>query len=448
MNPTLHRPSVLLTCLFLLLGPACEQEASQSDIGADKSEQADGHGGKADGIDICAAWDWYDDDFCDDPYGWCALPDPDCGDDGDSCAEGSTWSGEADEGCIQEPSPPAVFADAVVIGSRGSTSSDLRAWASIAVDDTDGVHVVYVGQGTQPTYARASDAWLPIQLDDQYVRGGLTLAADAQVHVAYIDSSYQLQYLLVEDGVVVDRDEPASVAHSVGLALGPVDTHLVYGSGSNSNRVTGRAGELGDWRAEAIAELGSTTAAPESPAVAIDPNGIVHAVYGTRPAAYDFRSASVLRYARRDAAGTWSDEAIVRATRDGGSITVGADGAPFSVYRGFVDGHQTLMSASRRDGTGGPWEVTPVFGAGVFGASPGVATAADGTLHIAYRERGSLLQHTQRAPGGDWSEPTVLDTNVSMSSSDRVSIAIASDDAIHIVYSDTESREVRYTTRP
>jgi len=253
---------------------------------------------------------------------------------------------------------------------------------------------------------------------------------------------------LLEDAVVVDRDEPISFAHSVGIGLGPSDTHIVHGSGSNSNRVTGRTGEVGDMQTQPISDLGSTTAAPESPAVVVDEVGGVHVVYGTRPAAYDFRSASVLRYAHRDPAGTWSDEVVVGATRDGGSLTVSPDGAPFSVYRGFVDGAQTLMSAQRREGSEGPWETTPVFGPGVYGASPAVATAGDGTLHVVYRASGSVLQHTWRPLGEDWAEPAILDPSVRMSSSDRVSLAIASDDAIHVVYSDTETREIRYTTRP
>ncbi|MGH1344740.1 MAG: hypothetical protein ACRBN8_24485 [Nannocystales bacterium] len=444
--PFHSRPALLAS--LLLLGPGCTEDSPDADVGADKAEQAEGHGGKADGVDICAAWDWYDDDFCDDPYGWCDLPDPDCGADGDTCPQGSTWSGLADEGCIADAGVPAVFSEPEVIGARGSTAFELRAWARVAVDHADRVHVVYVGQGTQPTYAAEGDGWQPHVLDEQYVRGGLAVAADTQVHVAYVDSSYRLRSLLVDDAVVVDRDDPVSVAHSVGIAVGPSDTHIVHGSGSNANRLTARTGEIGDMQVQPISDLGSTVAAPESPAVVVDQRGGVHVSYGTRPAAYDFRGGSVLRYAHRDPTGTWSDEVVVGATRDGGSLTVSANGAPLAVYRGFVDGEQTLMSAQRRDGTEGPWEVSPVFGPGVYGASPAVATAGDGTLHVVYRASGSVLQHASRPLGEGWSEQTVLDPSVAMSASDRVSLAIASDDALHIVYSDTQTREVRYVTRP
>ena len=86
----LHRLSFLgLVCAVA----ACDEE----DVAADKADvAADAQAsGKGDQLDICAGWDWYDDDFCDDPYGWCAQPDPDCGPDGDSCPDGFTWSGRA-----------------------------------------------------------------------------------------------------------------------------------------------------------------------------------------------------------------------------------------------------------------------------------------------------------------------------------------------------------------
>ncbi len=442
----LNRRCVLVACL-LLLGPGCTQDPSEDEIAADKAEQADGYEGKADGIDNCAMLEWYDDDFCDDSYGWCPLPDPDCGADGNSCPDGFTWSGLAGEGCVREADTSAFFSQPERIGTRGFTAADPRAWATVAVDHEDSVHVVYVGQGYQPTYTTAHDGWQSRPLDVLEVRGGLTLAADTQVHVAFVDSYDQLHYVLVDNRRVVDRDELVSVAHSVGIGVGPNETHVVHGAGRNSNRLTGRSGEVGDMQSQPISDLGNTIAAPQSPAVAVDEGGGVHVVYGTRPAAYDSSSAPVLRYAHRDPAGTWSDEVLGGATQDGGSLTVSAQGAPFAVYRASVDGVQTLMSAQRRDGSEGPWEAKPVFGPGVYGASPGIATAGDGTLHVVYLASDNVLQHAERAPGEDWAEPVILDPRVRMSSSDRVSIAIASDDALHIVYSDTETQEVRYTKR-
>ena len=160
-----HPPLVLA----LLCGLSACDPAAEDDIATEKAEVADEASaeGKADQIDICAGWDWYDDDFCDDPYGWCAQPDPDCGPDGDSCAVGWTWSGRADEGCVEEePAPtPLVFGSAQVIGQRASTAFDVRAWAAVAVDASGGVHAIYSDWGRRPIYARPEDDWMPHTLD-------------------------------------------------------------------------------------------------------------------------------------------------------------------------------------------------------------------------------------------------------------------------------------------
>ncbi len=450
MKTAPFRYPTFLAASLLFTIPSCTQDSTGEATAADKAELADAQSGKADGVDICAAWDWYDDDFCDDPYEWCQLPDPDCGPDGDSCPSGWTWSGEANEGCVETPAAPAEFSEAQVIGHRYSTASELRAWANVAVDDTNTVHAVYVGSGIKPTYATPTDGWVPHVLDTNYVRAGLTVAADTQVHVAFIDSSYRLHYLLVDDASVVDQEvtSAGSYVYSVGMALGSESTHLVYGSGDLSQRLSSRSGELGDMQGQGIVELTNVKEAPEAPAVVVDDQGGVHVMYGTQPAAYNLSSSASLRYAYRDPAGVWSDEFVVRATRDGGGLGLGPDGAPYSAYRGHVNGAQTLMFAERRNGTDGPWETAPLLGAGVFGSAPGLAVSSDGTLHVVYRTTERTIAHVARPPGETWTAPEQLDEDVSMVSSDRISIAIGGDDSIHVLYNDINSLEVRYVTRP
>lgn len=431
--------------LTLLCGLAACDDPDE-DVASSKAEVADeaGSGGKADGVDICASWDWYDDDFCDDPYDWCMQPDPDCGPDGDSCAEGWTWSGRADEGCVPEQSSrPLTFAEPEVIGSRGLSSTESRAWAGVAIDRDGDVHAAYVNIGTRPVYARLSEGWAPHVLGDAntFIREGVSIDADVDVHVAYVDSALQLNHVVIADGEVVDSNVVDSPAYSVGLALGPHQPHVVFGSGDTRPRLSGRSGDFAQGAAQAISQLENVTEAPEAPAVVVDDGGIVHTVYGTQPAAFNLHASSELRYGRRDASGVWSDELVARATRDGGAVAVAGDGSVSAVYRAFFEGQQTLMFAERGDDG---WETQPLLGPGIPGRSAAIAASADGVLHLVYRSSANEVHYMSRTVQGEWSPARVLDASARMSSADRISIALGADEAVHIVYTDSETRDVRY----
>ena len=435
--------------LALLCAVSACDTTDEGDVAADKAAIADEAeaGGKADHIDICAAWDWYDDDFCDDPYGWCALPDPDCGPDGDSCAEGWTWSGLPDEGCVLAPEPepePAVFSDPVVVGQRPSTAFEMRGWASVAVDDAGGVHLVYPDWARRLTYASPTDAWAPHLLEDLDVYGGLSIAAAADVHVAVIDSEYDLHYLRLSGASIADREVVSDYARSIGIATDGTQAHLVFGAGELTSGLAAASGTIGAMTTSGVAALTNIDEARNGPSVTVDADGVVHTLYGTDPVAYNLSGQSQVRHAWRDASGTWSDELVAPATWEGGAITVQADGSLFATYRAFVNGAQTLMIA---DNAGGSWATQPLFGAGVLGTAGNTATAGDGTVHVVYRRDGGV-QHVQRSPGGEWTDPVVLDPSVSMTSSDRISIAIGPDDSVHVAYADTQTRDVRYVSRP
>jgi len=439
---SLHRAHAL-TLLFALT--ACD--GNEEDVAADKAALADDAdaAGKADQIDICAGWDWYDDDFCDDPYGWCAQPDPDCGPDGDSCAEGWTWSGRADEGCVEVSEPePAVFAEPVVVGQRMSTSFESRSWTSVAVDDAGGVHVVYPDFSRRVTYASPVDDWAPHVLDGALRVGpGLAIAANTGVHVAVIDQDYDLHYLQLEGSEIADREVLSGYARSIGIGLDDDATHLVWGSGELTSGLSASSGQLGAMNSTAVAALTNIHEARNGPSVAVGADGVVHALYGTSPAAYNLSSRPQVRHAWRDVAGTWHDEAVARATWEGGAITVLPGGELFAAYRSFVDGAQTLMVAEH-DGTG--WSEEPLLGAGALGTAASVATAGDGTLHVVFRRDGGV-QHMQRGLDGAWTDPTVLDPSVSLISQDRISLSIGPDDSVHVAYADMQTREVRYVSR-
>jgi hypothetical protein len=77
-------------------------------------EEAAAMGGKADGVDLCETWEWYDDGICD---AFCTNPDPDCEDDGQApccgldelpgCFEGAFCCADGSWQCGNGPGQPA-----------------------------------------------------------------------------------------------------------------------------------------------------------------------------------------------------------------------------------------------------------------------------------------------------------------------------------------------------
>lgn len=424
---------------------ACAEESSSAWSVEDKAEAAQQSLGKADGVDICAAWDWYDDDFCDDPYGWCASPDPDCGADGDTCPQGMTWSGESFEGCQAQQAEQVVasFTDPVVIGQRLSGSTDSRAYASVALDNDDQVHVTYVDWGRRPVYTTPNDGWSPHPLASLSVREGLAIAADTHVHLVLADGAYKGRHVILQGFDVVSNEIVTARARSIGFALDQDTVHIVFGAGDNNPSLSSTIGTLGMMSNQTVVNRPNITEAPEAPSVALDLAGNLHSLYGTRPAAYNVSGRAQARYAHRDGAGIWTDELIGAATFAGGAIAVDGAGNPYATYLAFVDGAQTLMFAEKLDGT---WRTAPLFAAGVPGRSASIVAQGDGTLHLVYRGQG--VNYVSRDPGGAWSEPVLLDANASMANVDRIGLAVATSGAVHVVYSDIVTREVRYLMRP
>lgn len=438
----LHRGYVLVA---LMTVTACDR--SDEDIATDKASIADeaAADGKADLIDICAGWDWYDDDFCDDPYGWCAQPDPDCGPDGDSCAEGWTWSGVASEGCVEAAPEPATFGEPIVIGQRPGSASMQAAWVSVAVDTNDNPHVVYPDYAHRVTYASPVDAWEAHVLDPTLrVDRGLTMSADAQVHVAVIDHEYDLHYLHLDGASIADRDVVHTHSRSVGMALSPGETHLVFGAGETSTSLAAANGSLGEMVVEGVANVANAVEARDAPSIATAPDGSLHVLYGVARPAYHFGNFSPVRYARRDSNGSWHDQAVSEDSMEAGALTVQADGVLFAAFRGWVDGYQTLMVAEN-DGSG--WQTEALLGNAVAGTAVNATTAPDGALHIVFRRDGEV-QHVERPLGADWTEPVTLDPSAVISSSDRIGLAIGSDGSVHVAYGDIQTRDVRYVSRP
>ncbi len=427
--------------LSVPLFTACDDQVDPSWSVEDKAAEAQAHQGKADGVDVCVAWDWYDDDYCDDPHGWCALPDPDCGPDGDSCPEGMSWSGLANEGCVAQTPISLVFADPEVIGDRALSFFDSRAFTDIAVDDSGDVHVVYSDTFRRPVYATSSEAWTPHLLgENSYVREGLALEAKDEVYVATILDDLHGRLYQIEAGEIVHTEEVAAYARSIQLGLASDAVHVIFGAGDLNTSIAASSGTPGSMSTQTIVDLPNIDEAPEAPAVVVDSTGGVHAVYGTRPVANNTGASAQLRYAHRDTQGVWTDQAVANATLPGGAVASDGDGNPYAVYRAFLDGAATMMFAEQLNGA---WQVSPLLAPGAQGSSASIVATPQGVLHVMYLASGDLY-YVHRDLEGSWSQAQQLDSGVSMVDYDRIALAIDSEGLVHAVYADLQSLEVRY----
>ena len=318
---------------------------------------------------------------------------------------------------------------------------DGEAWASVAID-TDGVaHVAYMNWGMRPSYASAANDWTPVTLSRQdFVRGGVSISADDDVRVAYINSAFELHHLTISQGSPGPSDVLASPAYSVGSG----DGFLAFGHGDRATSLRGLFPGMGT-AVETVADLVTSLESPAKPSVVVDEQGRVHVAYGTRRAAFD-QAHQHLGYAMRDDSGQGTDEVVVDhdGIEMGGDLGVDGQGRAYLVYEAFTDGQATLKFAERSDD--GTWNTGPLTDSGVVGHSPGIAVESDGQIHIAFITADDELRYLARSPTGQWSNSVVLDDDINMTNADRVSIAISSNGDLHIAYSDINREEVRYLT--
>ena len=299
---------------------------------------------------------------------------------------------------------------------------------SIAVDLGNKVHISYYdewGGDWGLMYAtNKSGAWQIFQIDDVGMYTSIAVASDDKVHISYYDHHNQLiKYATNSSGswqtyavALVGTPGPTQTGYN-DLALDSAgNVHIVYHF-CNINETTDCFDDhlsyvtnaYGGWQ-QFILDPNEGTG--EYPSVAVDPGDRLHIVYRG------------LKYAT-NASGSWEIFYLDGGSRP--SIAVDASGAVHISY----ESRDQLKYATNASGSWKVYTLGP-------GGPPDIALDSAGNPHIAYPDSGKLMYATNRS--GKW-EFVKLD-------GDRccyTSIAVDSDDYVHISYRGANG-ELKYAT--
>jgi hypothetical protein len=269
-----------------------------------------------------------------------------------------------------------------VVDSPGATGL----YATLALDRSGGLHAAYQAEPGDTSLLRYAHRPLAGSFTTSTVFDGgagyiPSIAVDAldTVHIGWLNNSRELHY---------------------------------------SRRASG-----GEWIDESVDEIDN---ADDGWSMALDSAGVVHV-------SYYVGIELGMRYARRSAAGVWEFEVADASASgvglgSGSEIAVDADGGVHIAYRDAGAGD---LRYAHRD-AGGTWTIDMVDGDGDTGQDASIAIDAANGVHIAYSDFTSHDQrYAYRPAGGVWSTETI---DTPGRASGRASIAVDAWGGVHIAY--------------
>lgn len=181
---------------------------------------------------------------------------------------------------------------------------------------------------------------------------------------------------------------------------------------------------------EGVIELDVVESCTESPSVAVDSTGTVHA------SCYD-ESNDAVRYAHL-VGGTWESEIV--AQRDiGDSCAIAAPNDVVSIaFPDAATGDLVLATLEAGD-----WS-TEVVDSGGCGAFVQMVADSSGRLHLAYRCVGSVRYAYASGLGATWRIETVQTTNPNGSNTGWVDLEVSTAGVVHVVFGSSGEEGVRY----
>lgn len=279
--------------------------------------------------------------------------------------------------------------------------------------------------------------WTLSTVDPDGRLGSASVAVEpgGRAHLSYVDRSNALRYAYRDSAGswVLDtvdregtRDAPTSLAIDASGGL-----HLAYrrtGTDDTDQHYAYRA-ETGAWTSSSVERLGGDGV------VAIDALGGVHMAYMSF-------SGWRLRYASLDTAGNWNMTPLTADNpRRWPSLAVDGSGV---VHLAYVDSND--LRYARRDARG-TWVASTVDTL----SDPRMSLALDDTggVHLAYehQEATRSLRHAYRDPGGAWTITTVHTSDDDSYIGHDASIAVDRRGAVHISYTDRPPRNLLYAYR-
>src|SRR3989338_6344590 len=321
------------------------------------------------------------------------------------------------------------------------SSPGVGAYASIAIDSNNNVHISY--QDSYPNgdlkYAtNASGAWVASTVDSAGNVGEYTsIAIDSnnKAHISYFDSTnYDLIYVTNASGAWVAStvDSAGYLGKYTSIAIDSNNNaHISYYDAIVNRDLKYATNASGAWVTSTVDSEGNV--GEYNTSIAIDSNNKVHISY------YDVYPNKDLKYAT-NASGTWVASTVDSEGDVGGytSIAIDSNNKAHISYLGLTD--YSLKYATNASGS---WVASTIDNAGSVGWYASIALDSNNKAHISYFDFFNYdLKYTTNASGA-WVASTIDSAgNVG----EYTSIAIDSNNKVHISYYDATNHDLKYAT--
>jgi hypothetical protein len=345
------------------------------------------------------------------------------------------------------PSPPTWSAAEVV---RDYATGGLY-FPSVGLDGAGRPRVAWEFRGPVDTVSLVSSRLAPgmwsAESDPEGVPNAdsgpsMIVESDGTLHVAYLDEAARLMRYARGGGdpltwAIRREGVYAGIYHTVpALALDPSRTlHVIHQFGISSQLAHLTRSPAGSFGPPA----GVGPAGSRSPSLAVDPTGALHLSYfesSTRTLRYGFRAAGATTF-------TLASAAPAEDGATGASSIAVRDGVVHIAYQATATGGDGVLKYARRDVTG-RWTQELVYGVGNTGAAPSIGVTSSSHVVIASLRVASPGLHFATNESGRW-VTTQLDTSGTEGSAR--SLAVGADDSVHVVYFDAAGVRVLYRVR-
>jgi len=335
----------------------------------------------------------------------------------------------------------ATNASGAWVASTVDSSGDVGGYTSIAIDSNNNVHISY--QDSYPNYdlkyaTNASGTWVASTVDSAGNVGEYTsIAIDSnnKAHISYFDSTnYDLKYVTNASGAWVAStvDSAGYVGKYTSIAIDSNNNaHISYYDAIVNRDLKYATNASGAWVTSTVDSEGNV--GEYNTSIAIDSNNKVHISY------YDVYPNKDLKYAT-NASGTWVASTVDSEGDVGGytSIAIDSNNKAHISYLGLTD--YSLKYATNASGA---WVASTIDNAGSVGWYASIALDSNNKAHISYFDFFNYdLKYTTNASGA-WVASTIDSAgNVG----EYTSIAIDSNNKVHISYYDATNHDLKYAT--
>ena len=323
------------------------------------------------------------------------------------------------------------------------SNANVGSHTSIAVDSNDNLHISYFGAHNSDLKYATYDgsSWNESFIDSGFDVGKYTsIAVDSNdnVHISYYDSSNaDLKYTTSIDGTswtTSTVDSNGSVGEHTSIAVDSNDNvHISYYDSSNA--ILKYATSNGNsWSISTVDNM----PVGEYTSIAVDSNDNVHISY------YDFFNAN-LKYATYNGS-SWSNSTVDSTNGVGKHTSIAVDSND-DLHISYLDSSVGNIKYATHDGTN--WTTSLVDGAGSVGDYTSLAVDSNGNVHISYFDYSNAdlkyATFVDNVNGSGWITSTVD------SAGDVgffTSIAVDSNDDVHISYQDNSNGNLKYAKLP